>query len=102
MPTPVSSQEVSIPRTSGSSGTSHHHQGVGVAGLVVTAPDPDGVEVVAGVETLRGRVVEGDLKQHPAPAGLGEQRLQELPSDATALGPAVDGDVLHPGLLVVD
>src|SRR5690349_10255663 len=102
MPTPVSSQEVSIPRTRGSSGTAHHHQGVGVAGLVVAAPDPDGLEVVGGVQPLGGSIVDGDLQQHLAPAGLGEQRLQQLPPDPATLGPPVDGDVLHPGLLLVD
>src|SRR3954467_3592756 len=76
MPTPVSSQEVSMPRTRGSSGIAHHHQGVGVAGLVVATPQTDGLEVIAGVEPLGRRIVDGDLQQHLAPAGLGEQGLQ--------------------------
>src|SRR4051794_36787469 len=102
MPTPVSSQEVSIPRTSGSSGIAHHHQGVGVTGLVVAAPQADGLEGVGGGEPLCGRVGDRALEQPLAIAGLGDQRLQQLPPDTAALGPPVDGDVLHPGLLLVD
>ena len=52
MPTPVSSQQVSMPRTSGSSAHAHrlvtlHHQGVGVARLVVAAAHADRLEAVA-------------------------------------------------------
>src|SRR4051794_14643098 len=102
MPTPVSSQEVSIPRTSGWSGMPHHHQGVGVAGLVVAAPDPDRLEVVGGIEPLGGCVVDGDLEQRlldSLPGHLGEQRLEQFPADAAALSTALDRDVLHPGLV---
>src|SRR5690349_11537926 len=102
MPTPVSSQEVSIPRTRGSSGIAHHHQGVGVAGLVVAAADADRLEVVSRVEPLSGRVVDRDLQQRlldAAPPGLGEQGLEHGPADAAALGGAADRDVLHPGLV---
>src|SRR3954469_22235383 len=63
MPTPVSSQEVSIPRTRGSSGMPHHLQGVLVPGLVVAAPDPDRLEVVGRVQPLGRLVVHGDLQQ---------------------------------------
>src|SRR4051794_33404437 len=62
IPTPVSSQDVSMPRTRGSSGTSHHHQRVGVARLVVAAADADRLEIVCGVEALRGRVVDRHLE----------------------------------------
>src|SRR5689334_4096815 len=89
MPTPVSSQEVSMPRTRGSSGIAHHHQGIGVARLVVAAPDPDGLEVVCRVKPLSGRVVDGHLQQgllDPLPGRLGEQRLEQFPADAAALG----------------
>src|SRR3954454_5397467 len=103
MPTPVSSQEVSIPRTRGSSGIAHHHQGVGVAGLVVAAPEADRLEVVGRVEPLGRRVVHRDLQHHlldAAPLGLGQQRLEHRPADPAALGRTAHRDVLHPGLVV--
>src|SRR4051794_37878578 len=93
MPTPVSSQEVSIPRTRGSSGIAHHHQGVGVAGLVVAAADADRLETVRRVEALGRRVVDRDLEQcllGAAAGGLGEQRLEQGPADAAALGLPAD------------
>src|SRR5690349_2272947 len=102
MPTPVSSQEVSIPRTRGSSDIAHHHQGVGVAGLVVTAPDADRLEVVGRIQPLGGRIVHRDLQERlfdAAPLDLGEQRLEQRPARAAALGRAADRDVLHPGLV---
>src|SRR3954452_6340214 len=103
-PMPVSSQEVSMPRTRGSSGTSHHHQGVGVTGLVVAAADADRLEIVARVQALGGLVVHRDLEQGTADAfrgGLGEQRLEQRPPDASFLGVPADRDVLHPGLVGV-
>src|SRR5688572_21443675 len=79
MPTPVSSQEVSMPRTRGSSRESaidlgslygvcrvgqFHHQGVHVPRLVVAAPEADGLEAVALVELLRADVVHAALQHH--------------------------------------
>src|SRR4029453_763621 len=104
MPTPVSSQEVSIPRTKGSSGTSHHHQSVGVAGLVVAAADAYRLQIVRRGQPLGGGVVHPDPEQRlvsAAPGGLGEQGCQQRPADAAFLGVPPDGDVLPPGLLFV-
>src|ERR671920_1360454 len=102
IPTPVSSHEVSMPRTRGSSGTSHHHQGVSVTGLVVAAADADRLEIVRGVEALRGLVAHRHLEQHLAPAGLFEQRLQQPAPDPLPLDVAAHRDVLHPGLVRTD
>src|SRR5687767_9325765 len=86
-PTPVSSQEVSIPSTSGSSAIDlgslyavpvdgarrvhrggrigqSHHQGVHVPRLVVAAPHADGLEAEALVELLGPDVVHPALQQH--------------------------------------
>src|SRR5688500_10007207 len=88
-PTPVSSHEVSIPSTSGSVIVSHHHQGVGVARLVVPAAEADCLEVVGTVQLLRRSIVDRDFEQHLAyatPCRLGQQRLQQRAPDAAALG----------------
>src|ERR671920_1415495 len=104
IPTPVSSHEVSMPRTRGWSGTSHHPQGVGVAGLVVAAADADRLEVVRRVEPLGGFVVHRHFEQRPVDAvreDLVQQRLQQGAADPAMLELAPDGDVLHPRLLPV-
>src|SRR3954471_12356889 len=95
-PTPVSSQEVSNPSTSGWSGTATsqgadalapHDDGVGTAGLVVPASPADLGESAPLVEPLRGLVVGAHLQQHDRTAlvGLGEQRIEQQRSDALAL-----------------
>src|SRR4051812_8438288 len=87
MPTPVSSQEVSIPRTNGSSGMAAilarrveaHHDGVGP--VPVVAPSPvDRLEPLRLVERERHLVRGADLEQHPRlPHGL-EQPAGQSPS----------------------
>src|SRR5690606_39898684 len=106
MPTPVSSQEVSMPRTSGSSRMSvmnlgslstveggrvravavgrhaqAHHQGVDVPRLVVAAPDADRLEAEALVELLGAHIVHPALEQHlgALERGRGPQQLGEQP-----------------------
>src|SRR3954465_12984857 len=76
-PTPVSSQEVSKPRTSGWSATAAsrhpaerphplalHDDGIRAAGLVVAAPPADLDEPAAPVEALSRLVVGPHLQQH--------------------------------------
>src|SRR3954447_1174322 len=79
-PTPVSSHEVSNPRTSGWSATHElplHHHGVRAARLVVTAAPTELDEAAPPVEALRHLVVRAHLQQHDraAPVGLGQQRV---------------------------
>src|SRR5205085_4738873 len=71
-PTPVSSQEVSNPRTRGWSGTATsqgadalaaHDDGVGPAGLVVPAAAADLGEAASLVQPLRGLVVGAHLEE---------------------------------------
>src|SRR4051794_14445368 len=109
MPTPVSSQEVSMPRTSGSSAMGvvslyggcgvgqAHHQGVHVARLVVAAPEPDRLEAEALVELLGADVVDPALQHHfgALEGGGGLQQFgQQLPAEARAPLVAGDGDGL--------
>src|SRR3954471_11944972 len=107
MPTPVSSQEVSKPRTRGSSFRavipSHqclpHDQRVVVAGLVVAAADPHRLEAVAGVETLCGVVVSTHLQPDLCALsahGLFQECLQQDRPESLALVPAGHRDVLDP------
>src|SRR3954453_5843151 len=101
MPKPGSSPGGSRPGTRGSSGTTHHHQGVGVAGLVVAAAHADRLEVVPGVQPLCRGIVHRDLEQclaHAPPGRLGQQRLEQLPPDSVPLTRPADRDVLHPRL----
>src|SRR5918997_342187 len=77
-PTPVSSHEVSNPRTSGSSAMEDlplHHDGVRAARLVVARTPADLGEPAAPVEPLRHLVVGAHLQQHhgAAPVGQGQQ-----------------------------
>src|SRR3954471_11716750 len=95
-PTPVSSQEVSKPRTRASPPTRSataasrqpaqrphplalHDDGVGAAGLVVTAAPADLDEPATPVEVLGRRVVGADLEQHHGAAlvRLGQERVQQ-------------------------
>src|SRR6201999_4629445 len=82
-PAPVSSQEVSMPRTSGPLLTGHrrflvqavqaaaHHDRVRAGRLVVAAADADVLEAEPAVEVLGARVVRPHLQEHlgavPAP-----------------------------------
>src|SRR5207244_1636048 len=120
MPTPVSSQEVSMPRTSGSSamgrvslgsvcgicggcgrlggrGYQAHDQGVDVARLVVAAPEADRFEAEALVEALCAEVVHPYLQQHLAAlegGGGREQGGQQAGAEAGAPLVAGGGDGL--------
>src|SRR2546421_8709213 len=95
-PIPVSSQEVSKPRTSGWSGTATpqrahalalHDDGVGAAGLVVTPPPADLGEPAPLVEVPGGLVVGAHLEQHHGAAlvGLLEQRVEQQRAHRLAL-----------------
>src|SRR3954454_23409767 len=113
-PIPVSSHEVSNPRTRGSLDVivrsrgalrsslvprcdasapvrsrllPLHHDRIGAAGLVVAAPPADLGEPPPPVEPVRHLVVGPHLEQHhgAAPVGLGEQRVQQQRADARAL-----------------
>src|SRR5689334_12836913 len=92
IPIPVSSQDVSMPRTRGSSATGHlpgqrsppHDPGVDVPGLVVAATQRDPLEALARVEPQRGLVVRADLEhqaRRPPPDGLGGEGAQEDGAD---------------------
>src|SRR5256886_14260334 len=103
MPIPVSSQDVSVPRTRGSSGIASHPHRIRVARLVVAAPDAYRREPVPVVKSLCRTVVHRDLQQnraYPLPFGLGEQRRQQCPPDALPLLVRAYRDVLYPCLAV--
>src|SRR3954449_10307177 len=120
MPTPVSSQEVSMPRTRGSSaidlgssfGCRHrggaavgccgqsHDQGVHIARLVVAAAEPDGLEAEALVELLGADVVDPALQHHfgALEGGRGPQQLgQQHRAESGAPVVTGDGDRLDVG-----
>src|SRR5689334_18110405 len=88
MPTPVSSHDVSMPRTSGASeGTAHHHR-VDPAVVVIAAAAAEVGESVPFVQLSGGVVVDADLEeQFPRPAvdrSL-DQVVEQPPADtATA------------------
>src|SRR5689334_15150170 len=93
MPTPVSSQEVSMPSTSGSSAMyllpeqEAHDEGVDVSGLVVAAAHRDDLEAGAVVEAAGGVVVGAHLEQHgldAVGAGAAHQLVQQQAADAAA------------------
>src|ERR671916_3461483 len=108
MPTPVSSQLVSMPRTSGSSRILElhlHHDGVGVARLVVPAPDPDRLEAELAIEQLRGLVGGGHLEQHVLavlPPRLGDQHLEQPRAGPLPLRVAPHRQVVDPCLALDD
>src|SRR5689334_15899260 len=111
-PIPVSSHDVSIPSTSGSSAilvalprsrqrTAPHDPGVHVARLVVAAAHRDALEALTLVEGDRGGVVGTHLEQQaprPAARGLGGQRPEQPRPDAPALRGGRDRDRLDVGL----
>src|SRR3712207_1541086 len=104
-PTPVSSHEVSKPRTRGSA-TQHlplHHDGVRAARLVVARTPADLGEPAPPVERLRHLVVGAHLQQHhgAAAVGLGQQRVEQLRADPLALPVLGDPDGGHVRLVVV-
>src|SRR5690606_36585806 len=98
IPTPVSSHEVSIPRTSGSSFT-EHHQRIRVTGLVVAPPQSDRHEPERLVQPLRRLVGHRHLQQHPghpAPLRLGQQPGQQPPTDPSPLRVPAHRQRVHP------
>src|SRR5690606_17990366 len=103
MPMPVSSQDVSMPRTTGASVTQPppHHDRVGAV-VVVAAAGADLLEPEAPVDALSGRVVgaylEEDLPRAPA-ARLVEQLAQHGAADAGAPVLLQHRDGLHVGLV---
>src|SRR3954454_14537233 len=119
-PTPVSSQEVSNPRTMASPPTrsataasrqpaqrTHplalHDDGVGAAGLVVAAAPADLHEPAPPVEALGRLVVGADLEQHHGAAlvRLGQECVQQECSDPLALQRGGHAEGGHVGLVVV-
>src|SRR5690349_14277071 len=104
MPMPVSSHEVSMPRTSGSLMwlLPNHDQGVGVAGLVVAATDGQRLEARRGVQLLRRLVVDSHFQQHfahPVALSFVKQVFQQNTAETTTLRIAPDGQILHPALV---
>src|SRR5882757_4613454 len=103
MPTPVSSHEVSMPRTRGSSAMDlcslyggrvgqPHHQRVDIARLVVATPEADRLEAETGVEALGALVVHPHFEQHLMAlerGGLAQQFPQEPGTETGA--PLVPG-----------
>src|SRR5688572_4227547 len=97
MPTPVSSQEVSIPRTSGPSVMGRrrvraggarepatHHQRLGPVAVVVRA-HVDDAELPRHVEPEGGGVGHAHLEQHPRRAlGVDEELVEQARGDAGA------------------
>src|SRR5690349_6991837 len=97
IPTPVSSQEVSIPRTRGSSVMGRrrvlaggagqpaaHHQRLGPVAVVVR-PHVDDAELPGDVEAERGRVGHAHLEQHPRRAlGVDEELVEQARGEAGA------------------
>src|SRR4051812_26657675 len=91
MPMPVSSQDVSMPRTRGprARGASaiqlpSHHDRVGAVVVVAAAP-ADHLELEVLVDPPRLRVVGAHLEEdlpRPAPGGLGQQLRQQRAADA--------------------
>src|SRR5215469_1794294 len=96
IPAPVSSHDVSIPSTNGSSVTTQvlpHHDRVHVGGLVVALPDADLHESAPQVQPSGPGVVLPHLQEHlvaALPAGRVDQRPEQGRSDAVP--PAVRGD----------
>src|SRR5689334_21626152 len=103
IPTPVSSQDVSMPSTRGSSLITPHHQRVGVRRLVVPATHADGLEAVVVVEPLGRTVVHGHLQEDGRAAprgGLGQQGLHQPPADPVPLAVPPYREVLYSRLPV--
>src|SRR6478735_1259861 len=97
MPTPVSSQEVSIPRTSGSSVMGGRRGGAGGAGepaahhqrlgpvTVVVGTHVDDAELAGDVEAEGGGVGHAHLQQHArGTVGVDEQLVEQARGDAAA------------------
>src|SRR5690606_24902439 len=102
-PMPVSSQDVSMPRTRGASAIQlpSHHDRVGAV-VVVAAAGADGLEPEPLVQASRHRVVLPDLQEDlacPAPARLGQQLGEHGGPDAGAPMGLGHGDRLHVGLV---
>ena len=106
---PVSSHEVSMPSTSGSSLASpprssslvpSHHQRVGIAGLVVTPPYADHFEAISAVQQLCRTIVRRHFQQRVASPwrATAEQLLQQPAPDPRALLVPADRDVVDPRL----
>ncbi len=92
MPTPVSSQELSMARMIIAGSSRPHGVGVGAAYPVVPLAQADVDEARASIQPDRGLVVGSDFEENHSAVGEFEQAGQQPPTDALALVGRIDAN----------